>query len=100
MRKSKISNQGLRIDVRELASGVLEEELAFNGIDGGKNVYENYAGREENNIAILTKEKVPVGNQKIQIAHEPKHNRQQDGDGDDESVGNHGPYLNASSSRK
>jgi hypothetical protein len=37
-------------------------------------------------------EKVPVGNEKFQFAHEPKAEREQESDGEDEGVGNH---LNA-----
>ena len=88
-----ISGNGLLIDKGELTAGVLEEELALDAVDRGENVGEQNCETEQERCSVLVEQDMPVRNQKLQLAQQPEPERQEQGDGHDESVGNHSRFL-------
>src|SRR5207249_5725802 len=78
----------------ELPAGILQEELALERIDGGKDVDKQNGTPQEKRCAVAVKQDVPVGNEKLQLAQEPESQRQEERDGQEQCVRCHeGSYL-------
>lgn len=79
----------LFVEMRKLSTRILEEELAEKNERGGE-----YIGRQNHHVdqegrSVRVPEDKPVGDEELQLAHKPKTESEQNGDGDQEDVGDH-----------
>ena len=98
-RQGSMADDDLRVDVREFASRVLQEELALDGVDRSEHVHKQDGEPEEKSRSVLVKQDMPVRDEKLQFTQEPESQRQQEGNRDDEGVGNHTVFPKSSKER-
>src|SRR5258708_30361037 len=79
----------LFVEMRECRPRVFQEELANGNESGSKHIDGQDSDVHENGCGVLTPKNELVGNEEPQLAHEPEAQREQDGDGDEQDVGNH-----------
>src|ERR1700728_1245075 len=79
----------LLVDVGQFATRIFKEELPLDGVDGCKNIREHSRNAGEDHAPVLAIENESVRDEELELAHEPEGERQQDGNRDDERVGNH-----------
>src|SRR5260370_12349112 len=73
----------------EFSPGVLEEELADESECCSKHVDGQNSDVRQEGCSVRAPKNELVGNEESQLAHEPEAQREQDGDGDEQDVGNH-----------
>ena len=84
-----MADDDLRVDMREFASRILQEELALDGVDRGEHIYEQDSEPQEKLRSVLLKKNMPVRDKKLQFTQQPESQRQKKCNRDDEGVGNH-----------
>src|SRR5258708_21304075 len=70
----------LFVEVRELASGVLEEEAPTDGERGAKQIHRQQGKEDENGVPIGVKENGLVAGHELQLVEQPKSVAQEDDD--------------------
>src|SRR5258707_3645756 len=73
----------------EFSTRILEEELTDQNEHGGKDVDGQDPDIRQDGCGVRAPKNKFVGNEESQLAHEPEAECEQDGDGDEQDVGNH-----------
>ena len=84
-----MARHNLLVDVRQLAACIFEEECALDHVNGGKDIHEQHGNSGQDHVSVLVVQNEAVGDEKFEFAHEPETEGKQDGNGDDQRVGNH-----------
>ena len=84
-----MANDDLRVDVREFAARIFEEELPLDGVDCGEHIYEEDGQPQEKLRSEFSNKNMPVRDQEFQVTQQPESQRQKKCNRDDKRVGNH-----------
>src|SRR5438309_641933 len=79
----------LFVEMREFSPGVLEKEFADENKGGSKHVGGQESQVGQDGCCIFTPKNELVGREEFQVTHEPENQSQQEGNSDDQCVGNH-----------
>ena len=88
-RHFNLTDLELTVQVRQLAPGVLEEELPLQQKRCAEHVHEEHGKRGEECRPIRMDQDGLVGSHELQLVEEPESVSEQDSDGQQERVGNH-----------
>src|SRR5215469_6725391 len=79
----------LFVKVDELASGVLQEELALNEHNQRNGVHHKQTAIESNGWQVVVEDQIAPGNEESQLPHKKEEQRKNDSCSSEQCVGNH-----------
>jgi hypothetical protein len=79
--------------VEKFPSGVFEEKLANQGECNGKEIHEENHKVSKDGCSIGLKEQTFIRDEELELTHEPKAQREKNGERDEEGVSNHSGLL-------